>query len=962
MDKIKTVKIKNEDGSISEETYTISVDAKNVDMANGYDLQDTIGNINIDVDGNIAAQLKKYKNYDKDIAILNQNVGMLENETEEIENNILDLQIHDIELDTDIKKKAYYFNTVADMKNANLKNGDMAITLGYYIFNDGGASLYKIKEKQISDNIDEGSLISIGTNLVAELITIDRVNYKQFGAKGDGVTNDYQYLYNTHVFANKNNLKVYGNPKDIYYIGLCENEIPVYTSTDFRNAKIIIDDSLNDLTYNEKEKSIFRIKSKNEMQNLYMSNLVTRETKTIDVSGLNLKSDAYIEIENSNKKQFIRSGENGDSGKNQFDNFRISADGRILDPILWNFESVTSAKIKEINDEPIEFKNVLVETIINEQESIYDYFWRNIRCLRSNVTFKNITHILSNEETTTSKPYNGFLYITECCNVLIDNCSLSAHKTYYTEGRTNGMGNYDIRIDKAINIKVNNCKQFNSITDTSKWGIYTSNYSKYLTISNSMLNRFDAHKGVANALIENSIIGYQGVRCVGFGDLTINNTKFIDTEILVTLRDDYGSFWRGNIKLNNIISECKYPSKKDARIIISGKNDGTHYFGYACYYPNIYIDGIEYHNAIDDTYNHFLGIQVFYIYNSGKGEITNNYNPIMGKEMVIKNAKCDSKKSSFVLFGSSTDIMLTKLYCEKDSLIQGRYVNDYYSRKKALEINTNFDIIVDNVDLFYQYSDVHDILGFATPNIAETFNLYNVASKRLLPNIKVSNCKNVYSYTNYPAVYNYYNCEVDRIYTPSNGVQSLSLVNFYNCIITLANYLKKIENSGTSITYSLLDNTKIICPANDKTLFENCYFKGLEQYQNTLGQAADSYIYKRIIFMFTFISTQENNSYLRNGYDLNNCKFSDQILYKETSINQQGFDVQQYFNSHEFKEELGLIPRKIGTTSEMPSSITITRASGNETINLTEGMTYINTSTDKYLVYLNNAWKELSIN
>ena len=34
MDKIKTVKIKNPDGSVSEETYTISVDAKNVDMEN----------------------------------------------------------------------------------------------------------------------------------------------------------------------------------------------------------------------------------------------------------------------------------------------------------------------------------------------------------------------------------------------------------------------------------------------------------------------------------------------------------------------------------------------------------------------------------------------------------------------------------------------------------------------------------------------------------------------------------------------------------------------------------------------------------------------------------------------------------------------------------------------------------------------------------------------------------------
>ena len=58
MDKIKTVKIKNPDGSVSQETYTISADAKDVDMKNGKDLQDTIGDINVDRDGSIAEQLK----------------------------------------------------------------------------------------------------------------------------------------------------------------------------------------------------------------------------------------------------------------------------------------------------------------------------------------------------------------------------------------------------------------------------------------------------------------------------------------------------------------------------------------------------------------------------------------------------------------------------------------------------------------------------------------------------------------------------------------------------------------------------------------------------------------------------------------------------------------------------------------------------------------------------------------
>jgi len=58
MKKIKTLKIKNEDGSINEESYTISADAINIDMKNGKNLQETIGNIDIDEDGSIAEQLK----------------------------------------------------------------------------------------------------------------------------------------------------------------------------------------------------------------------------------------------------------------------------------------------------------------------------------------------------------------------------------------------------------------------------------------------------------------------------------------------------------------------------------------------------------------------------------------------------------------------------------------------------------------------------------------------------------------------------------------------------------------------------------------------------------------------------------------------------------------------------------------------------------------------------------------
>lgn len=61
MDKIKTIKIKNEDGTVSKESYYLSADARNIDMTNGYDVQETIGTINVDEDGSIAEQLEKIK-------------------------------------------------------------------------------------------------------------------------------------------------------------------------------------------------------------------------------------------------------------------------------------------------------------------------------------------------------------------------------------------------------------------------------------------------------------------------------------------------------------------------------------------------------------------------------------------------------------------------------------------------------------------------------------------------------------------------------------------------------------------------------------------------------------------------------------------------------------------------------------------------------------------------------------
>lgn len=434
--------------------------------------------------------------------------------------------------------------------------------------------------------------------------TSENVSYTQFGAIGDGKHDDMEAIVAAHTFANEKGLNVKADDLT-FYIGRKDLTATIQTNTDFGSAKFIIDDT----DVENRNSPIFLVSSPQKPYKLEGISSLKRNQKKIKI---NLEAPSLITVTNANKKQYIRFGLNQNSGASQTDIFLVDQKGNVDQntPIIWDFEEITDIYVLPIDEEVLTITGGKFITIANQEESKYNYYSRNISIKRSNVLVDGLHHSIEGEGDH-GAPYGGFLNISNCTNVTVQNTVLTGHKTYETIGNAGkpvSMGSYDISVSRALNVSFINCSQTNDINDRTYWGIMGSNYCKNLLYDHCTFSRFDAHMGVANATILNSTLGHMGINAIGSGKLRVENSE-IRGRSLINLRPDYGSTWEGEM----IIRDCTFVpsgSNNTTPALISGYNSGQHDFGYQCYMPEkITIENLK---IKDSEYsNNYLGPTIF---------------------------------------------------------------------------------------------------------------------------------------------------------------------------------------------------------------------------------------------------------------------------------------------------------------------------------------------------------------
>ena len=530
--------------------------------------------------------------------------------------------------------------------------GEGSTPEGFNVYVDENENL--IIETEFAHKISDGITKFLGeTFFVKNQTSIDfgksynysgydarNIFYEDFGAKGNGKTDDFEAIKACHAYANQYGHTVNGKTGATYYIG--KNDVGtsaiIQTDVNWNGCKFTIDDHeiLQPLTEDQNfgiaqkadpgfNAAIFIVQPEKAAVTLRGNQLpVTSLAKGATNIGYEPGEDVLLILYNSNVKHFIRYGANADNGKDQHEIILVDKYGNIdpSTPVQWEYETITKITVNYVNDTPITISGgeydveagidnrAYIGQIFNHGRSFYTYYMRNIVIERSNVVLENVIHDLI-DVPEAAAPYSGFTTVRSCNNVTITGFVFECPPQYKKEDDAGvGMGSYEITANEANKVTYSNSVQSNFYEEDGSvifHGLMGTNFCKNLLFDGMHVSSFDAHCGVYHATVRNSTVEH--LNFIGAGNAVIENTVIYGGGLCaaMNLRDDYGSTWDGDLIINGLEFRFKKGQASNRTFTIVRAAWYNHYFGYTVHFPhNITLNDVsivEYTHGFDENGN-----------------------------------------------------------------------------------------------------------------------------------------------------------------------------------------------------------------------------------------------------------------------------------------------------------------------------------------------------------------------
>ncbi len=439
--------------------------------------------------------------------------------------------------------------TVAALRSHAALEGEWAETTGFFSPGDGGGALYQVRAAGSDLTANEADVIALANGMLAVLVEREAVNYRMFGAIGDGSNDDGVQIKLAHAYANLHKVPVI-NASGEFWIRQT-NGITISTPVQWGMTIFHIEER-----YNTPGGHRFVVPSDEPAVDLSADEALKQALVEKLKPGVQIIPELapyaghLLIVLDEEDRIGMRAGERytGQRGWAREELFYVEEEGRIIGDIAWEFKNLTSIRATPCGDHYLVIQGggfrMSGET---PEDGKSGYHSNGILIQRSRTVVREQWMGLEQGKRDMSvTARHGFYSLAAVYDVTLENIrAMPWEQNRPAPGTTVPQGTYGIGGARMLNCT------FRNVTAEAgwvSWGVFGTNLNKNFRFENCRLNRVDVHFHCWNLAIVDSTIGFRGISVTGGGELLVQNTTRHGNNF-VNFRRDFGSKWDGPIRL-----------------------------------------------------------------------------------------------------------------------------------------------------------------------------------------------------------------------------------------------------------------------------------------------------------------------------------------------------------------------------------------------------------------------------